>query len=712
MQRNAIKSVGDVIKAHTTEKTLDELRAQGKQRVRVVSGKRVMEIIQAIVDDTIDSEVGEISTRDRNRIVKDTRDRFDRVLKMQTDLESKVSNLRGSLRESDLERERLKADKGHLEKQLTETRTGQVEPEALMRVGRDVARLRESVDDIHRRTATSDDAAIGRAVDRLIQRDDVNAKRLATELDDVRQRVDGIGRETSRGSEKLMETLLQRVSDERKAADARMSERLEREFGVVQERIDDLRERAAKSNAGADEISALHSEFDRLESRMRGVETSSANLVAEISETVFARLAERDGVLSAAQSSAQNSTESAHADALELLEKRISSRLSEETAELVRAVESLGGKVAAIDDRTSNAVEAVAERVAERVVIDEGALTDAVARVASRVDSRIDEIKDAVTESDERVSAELKALRDDMHVAAADRTALDAALAHAGEQADERLDRAVATLRDESASRHDALAASMNEGVARLDGQVAALAERSTAADESLAAAMSDGFGPALETALQTALGTALDNALSTSMDGIRAEIESLRVSAAESRAAAPEAIGEMLETSLAGVRREIAEISTRAAAAEASLAATLTATLDGAVTGMRSELEALAQHQATRAERQDEALAALRLDIAAQSESAGKGFEGALDNALDKIERTMKAATASPIDITVEATDVLLDKIFDAGDDELSTNLDQLEVEQSTSRKGIRGSLGKLRALHGRKQPAKTGTQ
>ncbi len=708
MQRNAIKSVGDVIKAHTTEKTLDELRAQGKQRVRVVSGKRVMEIIQAIVDDTIDSEVGEISTRDRNRIVKDTRERFDRVLKMQTDLESKVSNLRGSLRESDLERERLKADKGHLEKQLTETRTGQVEPEALMRVGRDVARLRESVDDIHRRTATSDDAAIGRAVDRLIQRDDVNAKRLATELDDVRQRLDGIGRETSRVSEKLMEALLQRVSDERKAADTRLSERLEREFGVVQERIDDLRERAAKSSAGADEISALHSEFDRLESRMRGVETSSANLVAEISETVFAKLAERDGVLSAAQSS----TASAHADALELLEKRIASRLSEETAELVRAVETLGGKVAAIDDRTGNAVEAVAERVAERVVIDEGALTDAVARVASRVDSRIDEIKDAVTESDERVSGELKALRDDMHVAAADRTALDAALAHAGEQADERLDRAVATLRDEAASRHDALAASMNEGVARLDGQVAALAERSTAADESLAAAMSDGFGPALETALQTALGTALDNALSTSMDGIRAEIESLRVSAAESRAAAPEAIGEMLETSLAGVRREIAEISTRAAAAEASLSATLTATLDGAVTGMRSELEALAQHQATRAERQDEALAALRLDIAAQSESAGKGFEGALDNALDKIERTMKAATASPIDITVEATDVLLDKIFDAGDDELSTNLDQLEVEQSTSRKGIRGSLGKLRALHGRKQPAKTGTQ
>ena len=51
MQRNAIKNVGDVIKAHTTEKTLDELAAQGKKRVRVVSGQRVMEIIQAIVDD-------------------------------------------------------------------------------------------------------------------------------------------------------------------------------------------------------------------------------------------------------------------------------------------------------------------------------------------------------------------------------------------------------------------------------------------------------------------------------------------------------------------------------------------------------------------------------------------------------------------------------------------------------------------------------------
>jgi flagellar hook-basal body complex protein FliE len=527
---------------------------------------------------------------------------------------------------------------------------------------------------------------------------------MATELDDVRQRLDAIGRDAARTSEKMLDAVLDRVATQQKSADKHLAERLDREFSGIHERMAELRDRAEQLAADDDQLDGLRGEFERLESRMREVESSTGSLVAEISDTVFARLAERDGVLAGSQSTA----DTAHAESIERLERRIGERLTEESAEIARVMDTLGSRVAAIDERTGNAVEAVAERVAERVVIDESALTDAVARVASRVDSRIDEIMEAVLRSDNQRAADVTALRKDIHVAAADRTALDEALAHSAERADERLDRALTDLRGEFTARQDEIVSVLTEGVGRLDGQVAALAERSTAADESLAAAMSDGFGPALESALSTALTAALGNA----MDGVREEIESLRRSAAESRSAAPEVIGEMLESALSGVHREMAEIATRTVATEASLAATF----DGAVTGLRTELEALAQHQAARAERQDEAIQALRDEIAAQavaqSEAASRGFEGALDEALDKITRTMESATARPIEISVEATDVLLDKLFDASDSEMSTNLGQLDVKESTSRKGIKGSLGKLRALRGTNSNAKTGTE
>jgi len=74
--------------------------------------------------------------------------------------------------------------------------------------------------------------------------------------------------------------------------------------------------------------------------------------------------------------------------------------------------------------------------------------------------------------------------------------------------------------------------------------------------------------------------------------------------------------------------------------------------------------------------------------------------FAAQLDRSLDEIQRTMKLATASPIDVVVEATDVLVDKIFDHDIDELSTNLDELELEETTSSASIGSSLDRLRAM------------
>ena len=135
MQRKALDTLGAAIKANTERRTLDELKAQGKKHVRVVSGEKVLRIIQAIVGDIVDSEVGEITQQDRSRIVKETQRRFDRVLKMQTEQEDRLAEMREDLAKADREAERLRGDNDFLERQLAEARTSAGESAAVLFTG-------------------------------------------------------------------------------------------------------------------------------------------------------------------------------------------------------------------------------------------------------------------------------------------------------------------------------------------------------------------------------------------------------------------------------------------------------------------------------------------------------------------------------------------------------------------------------------------------
>ena len=120
----------------------------------------------------------------------------------------------------------------------------------------------------------------------------------------------------------------------------------------------------------------------------------------------------------------------------------------------------------------------------------------------------------------------------------------------------------------------------------------------------------------------------------------------------------------------------------------------------------LRSEMVALEER--TRASQDDVVTRLIQhmIDAKAGEDAAMEArFKETLDGALDKIVRTMEAATAKPIEISAEATEVLLDKILDVGHDQMSSNLDRLDVEVSESKSGIAGSLGKLRALRAGKK-------
>ena len=104
------------------------------------------------------------------------------------------------------------------------------------------------------------------------------------------------------------------------------------------------------------------------------------------------------------------------------------------------------------------------------------------------------------------------------------------------------------------------------------------------------------------------------------------------------------------------------------------------------AESGERSSKSTLQELKATLAERE--------LNIESRmSEQLGE--------TLSEIDRSIRSATAQPIDITEEATDVLVERLFDH-EDEMETNLGQLEVEELTSKSGISDSLARLKAARG----------
>jgi len=95
MKRHAVESLQSAIEAHSERRSIDDLAAQGKRHVRVVSKKRVLALIGRIVDETIEREALEMAAKDRDRIVAQTREQVDRALRDQSEQDAKMREQRG-----------------------------------------------------------------------------------------------------------------------------------------------------------------------------------------------------------------------------------------------------------------------------------------------------------------------------------------------------------------------------------------------------------------------------------------------------------------------------------------------------------------------------------------------------------------------------------------------------------------------------------------
>jgi len=566
MSRQAIRGIGQVIKANTTEKSIDELRAEGKHRVRVVSSERVMAIIQAIVDDTINSEVGEITKRDRDRIVSDTQERFSRVFKMQQDLEQKVDDLRGSLRDAELERDRLRSDKSLLESQLATARRPDGDEGVVARFGRDLSRVRDAVERTPRDVGVLDESAISRVVEKLAARDAQSARRTAAEFDDLRTRLDAVSRDAAASRDATTEKTLQRVKEQQAQMETHLAARLDHEFRSVAVCLAGIRGEVGAASAGDDDSARLRVVLDSIENRVHVMERASAELAERVAKSVTESIAARES--------------------------------------------------AKAEDENSAATRA----------------TDALSRMQRSSD-----------EGRENLLVEMRALRE---------TVDESRTFVASVQAEQ--------LRD----LEQRVAGGASESADVLTRTVELLAERTAALDDSLQV--------------------------------LRRELAGVVEHAVAETSAAPTV------AALADIRLEFVRSAARATEAHSALAERV----DGSFTELRGELLSLSARGIESAERQHDAVRALRAEIAqsaaVQSDSLGATFDDAIELALDKITRTMERATARPIESDGEATEALVARMFDAPDGELTSNLDQLEVEERRANGGFAKSVDRLKQMNG----------
>lgn len=281
MRRRALDSLRSAIEANTERRSIEQLKAQGKRHVRIVSSEKVMDIITAIVNDIVEREVGETTQRDRDRIVAETKQQFDRVMKMQSEQDRLIQEQKELVTHY---REKLEVAVGEAKRykeQADDLRTAQAAREAKL-----LAEYQEQVQALAERGRAAEGQASDLSTEarKLAER----LRKLESDLEEAQAaRLDAAERATK--AERIIHKLDTRFEKARAAL-----ENYDRELKRVIAERDQLaadlavaREKAGENAA----VSELRGEMDQLKAFL--MERSSGTS-EETVETLLARLAERE----------------------------------------------------------------------------------------------------------------------------------------------------------------------------------------------------------------------------------------------------------------------------------------------------------------------------------------------------------------------------------------------------------------------------------
>jgi DNA repair exonuclease SbcCD ATPase subunit len=90
--------VAEVIEKNTQRVALGELAAAGKSHVRVISAEKTLALIEAVVEKAIARRAGELADVDRERVVQEANEQFQRVVRIQADAEALAEQQREMIR--------------------------------------------------------------------------------------------------------------------------------------------------------------------------------------------------------------------------------------------------------------------------------------------------------------------------------------------------------------------------------------------------------------------------------------------------------------------------------------------------------------------------------------------------------------------------------------------------------------------------------------
>ncbi len=382
MRRQALDNLRAAIEANTERRTLEQLKAQGKRSVRVVSGEKVMQIITAIVNDVVDREVGDASDRDRDRIVQETKQQFDRVLKIQADQEALLQEQKDVARQYRDKLEAAQAEVERARKQIDEARAAEGEREAHL-----IAEHQERLRALNERHTAA--AARAKALE-------LEADRLTRMLEEEKRRVTEREERLAAEHEARVETLrkeqqglVQRLQEEKGAVAGRQEQALAKASAKAQEleeRVTGEREERLKAEQKAEEA-------------LRDAKTASAS-----AHEAEARRAEADRVtrdLAAKLETQRVALEAREREVARLTEDLAAARAAAGKADDVKKLEDQMAQMhqflRALDEKSSGANEATVAALVEQLSTKQAVDTQALeAKFNQSLDASLEKFSKSV----------------------------------------------------------------------------------------------------------------------------------------------------------------------------------------------------------------------------------------------------------------------------------------------------------------------------
>ncbi len=376
-----LNDIRSVIEANTERRSLEQLAAQGKKHVRVISGERVMELIRAVVDDVIAREVGALSQKDRDRIVAETKVQFDRVSKIQAESEGVVREQKEMLADYKRRVEETEAR----EKELA----GKVEAERRALASREEAHQRLAAE-LERARAALKDEQIRHAAEVM---------GLRQEAQQAQANQSASSSELVREAREAQKSLAGELAEARRASQE-AQERQTRELAEVRESGKGDVERAREeSREAADRAQTLERNAAKLEERLETARSTIQNYDAEISR-LTAQLKEDARVLGEMRDAfvAKEGEVRRYEGLVQALQQELAS--AREGAGETKMVQAMRGEMAemkaflaTLDQRTAGADQATVEELVRKLTERESVSTkDMETRFSAAMDKTLDQI--------------------------------------------------------------------------------------------------------------------------------------------------------------------------------------------------------------------------------------------------------------------------------------------------------------------------------